>query len=66
MEIGGVKFSPGDLVFDDIDAVIVVPQSVEEDVIRRVWDKVHAENVTRNAIRGGMTASAAYEMYGIL
>ena len=66
VEIEGVKFSPGDLVIADIDGIVVVPQDVEEEAIRRAWDKVHAENQVRDAIRGGMKATEAYERYGIL
>lgn len=66
VEIDGVRFSPGDLVFADEDGVVVVPQQVETEAIRRAWNKVHAENVTRDAIRGGMKALAAYERFGVL
>jgi regulator of RNase E activity RraA len=66
VEIDGVTFSPGDLVFADVDGVVVVPQKVEQEAVRRAWEKVHAENVTRDAIKGGMKAVAAYQKYGIL
>lgn len=66
VEIDGVVFSPGDLVIADIDGVAVVPQEVEEEAIRRAWEKVHAENITRDAIRGGMKAMEAYKKYGVL
>lgn len=66
VEIDGVTFSSGDLVFADEDGVVVVPQSVEAEAIQRAWDKVHAENVTRDAIKAGMKAVAAYEKYGVL
>lgn len=66
VEIDGIRFSPGDLVFADEDGVVVVPQQVETEAIRRAWNKVHAENVTRDAIRGGMKALAAYERFGVL
>lgn len=66
VEIDGVRFAPGDLVFADVDGVVVVPQQVEREAVRRAWEKVHAENVTRDAIKGGMKAVAAYEKYGIL
>ncbi|MBL8850195.1 MAG: RraA family protein [Planctomycetaceae bacterium] len=66
VEIDGVKFAPGDLVFADEDGVVVVPQAVEREAITAAWQKVHAENITRDAIRGGMQATAAYEKYGIL
>jgi regulator of RNase E activity RraA len=66
VEIDGVRFSPGDLVFADLDGVVVVPRAIEEKAIRAAWDKVHAENVTRDAIRGGMKATEAYKKYGVL
>jgi 4-hydroxy-4-methyl-2-oxoglutarate aldolase len=66
VEIEGVRFHPGDLVIADEDGVAVVPRSVEEAVIRRAWDKVHAENQVRDSIRGGMTAAQAFAKYGVL
>jgi regulator of RNase E activity RraA len=66
VEIGGVTFSPGDLVVADEDGVVVVPQAVEGEVIRAAWKKVHDENVSRDAIRAGMTATAAFKKYGVL
>jgi regulator of RNase E activity RraA len=65
-EIGGVTFHPGDLVVADEDGIVVVPQSIESEVIQAAWAKVHAENITRDAIRDGMGATAAYKKYGVL
>jgi regulator of RNase E activity RraA len=66
VEIDGVIFNPEDLVIADVDAIVVVPRAIEEDVIQSAWKKVHAENAMRDAIRGGMMATAAYEKFGIL
>ena len=66
VEIEGVRFSPGDLVVADIDGVVVIPRAVEQAIVRRAWEKVHAENVVRDAIRAGMKATAVFEKYGIL
>ena len=66
VEIDGVAFRPGDLVVADIDGVVVVPQEVEDQAIRAAWEKVHAENVTRDAIKDGMKATEAYEEFGVL
>jgi len=66
VEIDGVSFQPGDLVIADRDGVVVVPQEVEAEVIAKAWEKVHAENVTRDAIKAGMKAVDAYEKYGVL
>jgi regulator of RNase E activity RraA len=66
VEIDGVLFSSGDLVVADSDGIAVVPKSVEAQVVRAAWDKVHAENEVRAAIASGMTATAAFKKYGIL
>jgi regulator of RNase E activity RraA len=66
VEIAGVRFSPGDLVFADLDGVVVVPQAVEAEAIQKAWDKAHAENQVRDAIRAGMAATAAYKKFGVL
>jgi regulator of RNase E activity RraA len=66
VEIDGVRFSPGDLVIADEDGVVVVPRAVEAAVVRRAWDKVHAENQVRDAIRAGLKATDAFDRFGIL
>lgn len=66
VEIDGVIFSPGDLVIADVDGIVVVPQNVEQEAIQNAWDKVNAENVTRDAIKNGMKATDAYRKYGVL
>ena len=66
VEIDGVQFAPGDLVFADEDGVVVVPQAIEQETIAAAWKKVHDENITREAIKQGMRATDAYAKYGIL
>jgi 4-hydroxy-4-methyl-2-oxoglutarate aldolase len=66
VEINGVTIHQGDLVIADVDGIVVVPRAAEEEVVRLAWKKVHAENITRDAIRAGMKATAAYEKYGVL
>jgi regulator of RNase E activity RraA len=65
-KIAGVRFKPGELVFADLDGVVVVPREVEDEAIQRAWDKVHAENRTRDAIRSGLKATEAYKRFGVL
>lgn len=66
VELDGVPFHPGDLVFADEDGVVVVPQIIEHEAVRRAWEKVHAENVVRDAIRNGLKAADAFARYGVL
>ena len=66
IEIDGVVICPGDLIAADQDGIVIVPQAVEESVVRAAWNKVHAENQVRDAIRSGMSATVAFETFGVL
>ncbi|RYZ95747.1 MAG: RraA family protein [Sphingobacteriaceae bacterium] len=66
VQIGGVEFNTGDLIFADEDGVVVVPKDVEKEVIERAFSKVGAENISRDAIKSGMKAADVYLKYGIL
>lgn len=66
VEIGGLTINPGDLIVADADGIVVVPQPIERKVIRAAWEKVYAENITRDSIRQGMSATGAYKKYGVL
>lgn len=66
VEIDKVVFKPGDLVFGDEDGIVVIPQEIEEEVIKNASEKVNAENISRDAIKAGMKATEAYRKYGIL
>ena len=66
VEIDGVVIHPGDLIAADQDGIVIVPHAVEVSVVRAAWNKVHAENEVRDAIRGGMSATKAFETFGVL
>jgi regulator of RNase E activity RraA len=66
IEIGGVWVEPGDLVFGDLDGVVIVPRALEQEVISRALEKARGEKVVRKAIEGGMKATEAFRKFGIL
>ena len=66
IEIGQVTIKDGDLIFGDVDGVLTIPQQVADEVIEKSLEKAAAEKVVRKAIEGGMTATAAFEKFGIL
>jgi regulator of RNase E activity RraA len=66
IEIGGVTVMPGDLVFGDMDGVLIIPRQLEEEVITRALEKARAEKLVRKEIEGGLSCTAAFEKYGIL
>jgi 4-hydroxy-4-methyl-2-oxoglutarate aldolase len=66
VELGGVRVQPGDIVFGDMDGVLVIPKLAEEEAIRRALEKVSAENTVRQAIERGMSTQEAFRTYGVM
>ena len=66
LEVGGVKVTPGDIVFGDLDGVCVIPRDAEEEVFRRSLEKVQKENLVGRAIEEGMSAQEAFEKFGVM
>lgn len=66
IEIGQVSVQPGDLVFGDLDGVVVVPKKEEAKVIARALAKARGEKLVRKEIEAGMSSTAAFKKYGIL
>ncbi len=66
IEVDGTWIEPGDLVFGDLDGVVVVPQELEAETVERALEKARAENLVRNAIEGGMSSTDAFKKYGVL
>jgi regulator of RNase E activity RraA len=66
VDCGGVLIHPGDLVLADHDGVVAIPAAAADDVLRRAEEKVGDENKVRAALAAGMSATAAFEKYGVL
>jgi len=66
VEIGGVRIAPGDIVFGDLDGVLIIPSAAAEEAVTRALEKVRGEHVVREAIEAGMSASAAFAKYDIM
>lgn len=58
--------NPGDIIFGDIDGVLVIPQAQESEIIQRAYEKATGEKTVGEAIKSGMSAKAAFEKYGIM
>jgi regulator of RNase E activity RraA len=66
IECGGVLVKPGDIVFGDVDGIVVIPQDVEDEVIRLAQEKISSENSMRDQLLTGRTLRDVYDEYGIL
>lgn len=63
---GQVLVHPGDLVFADFDGIVVIPQAIEKEVIKRATEKVGAENLSRAALLSGKSLKEVYDTYKVL
>lgn len=66
VECGGVLIHPGDLIFGDVDGVVVIPQARAAAVLARAFEKVKAENTTRDELLAGSLLRDVYERHGVL
>lgn len=66
IEIGGVLIRPGDLIFGDIDGVLIVPRSLEAEVMTLSLEKATGEKVVRKEIEAGVSTTEVFKKYGIL
>lgn len=66
VEIGGVLIAPGDLMVGDLEGVLVVPAVAVTEAISQALEKARGEKLVRVAIEDGMSASDAFEQFGIL
>ena len=63
---GGVWVSPGDLVFGDVDGVLVVPRNVERAVIQNALKRVEREEEIVRELRRGVSIVELYRKYHTL
>lgn len=66
LTIGGVNIAPGNLVFADMDGIIVIPGAVEKEVIDKVLDRLNTENTVRRELAEGKTMSEVWSRYHVL
>lgn len=66
VECAGVKVRTGDIVFGDIDGVVVIPHERAVEIIERAQQKITSENHTRDELQRGRLLGEVYAEYGVL
>jgi len=61
-----VHINPGDIIFGDIDGVVAVPGSIEEEVIEKALEKARRENKVAIALNKGMSTQKAFIKFGVM
>ena len=66
VKCGGVLIHSGDLVFGDVDGVVVIPRAEERAVLEMAQQKIRGENITRDELLQGAYLRDVYAKYGVL
>lgn len=66
LEIEGVRVQPGDLIVGDLEGVLVIPAAAVAEAISLAVEKARGEKLVRKAIEDGLSATAAFEQFGIM
>ena len=64
--IGGVSIHPGNMVFADLDGIIVIPKEIESEVIKKVIERIGTENTVRNELADGKKMADVWKRHGVL
>ncbi|WP_291767396.1 RraA family protein [Caldivirga sp. UBA161] len=64
--VGDVKVRVGDLVFGDINGVVIVPKEVMNEAINRAIEKVSKESIAKSELRRGAHLKDIWNKYRVL
>lgn len=64
--IEDVRVCPGDVVFGDLDGVLVIPRSAEHEAFMRALEKARKENAVKRAVEEGMSSVDAFARFGVM
>lgn len=62
--IGRVHIAPGDYILGDRDGVLIIPQSIAEEVVAKAEAVVQTENLVRKSILQGTHPVEAFRKFG--
>ena len=66
IEFNGIRVNPGDIVFGDLDGVIIVPKEAEEEAFNLAIEKARGEKLVKQALEEGMSTVEAFAKFGIM
>lgn len=66
LEIQGVAVNPGDVVFGDVDGVVILPKEVEATVVAQALEQVRKEKTAKELLLSGASAETVFCQTGVL
>lgn len=62
----GVMIHPGDIIFGDVDGIVIIPKDIAEDVLRESLETIEKENRVRGMLGSGISLQQAYSEVGAI
>jgi regulator of RNase E activity RraA len=62
----GCRVAPGDVIFGDLDGIVVIPKDAAADIVAAALAKVDGEDHVRAMILAGESTEAAFKKTGIM
>jgi len=66
IEFNGIRVRPGDIVFGDVDGVLIIPKEAEEAAFAGAIEKARGEKKVQQALEEGMSTVDAFKKFGIM
>ena len=66
IEIEGVRINTGDMVYGDIDGVLIVPKDAVDEAFSGAIEKARGEQLVKKALENGMSTVDAFDKFGIM
>ncbi|MFS4415520.1 RraA family protein [Maribacter sp. 2307ULW6-5] len=66
IEFGGVRIHPGDIVYGDMDGVLIVPKDTVTEAFTGAIEKARGEQTVKKALQEGMSTVEAFNKFGIM
>ena len=64
VKIKGVTICPGNLIFGDINGIVVIPKNIEEEVLQKAADTIRLEKNILDRVLGNEDAFDIYKQVG--
>lgn len=62
----GVTIHPGDIIFGDVDGIVIIPKDIAENVLRESLETIEKENRVRGMLGSGISLQQAYSEVGAI
>lgn len=66
IEIEGIRIYPGDVVYGDVDGVLIVPKDAVDKAFTGAIEKARGEQLVKKALEEGMSTVDAFNKFGIM